>query len=66
MTPGVHLQESSDGGDQRYVTPEVAVLTRGADIIIVGRGVTQARDMVDTVVKYKNQAWSALAGKYLL
>ena len=66
MTPGVHLQVSDDGADQKYVTPETAVMTRGADIVIVGRGVTQARDVEAAVVKYKHQAWSALAGKYLL
>ena len=44
MTPGVHLSASSDAGDQRYVSPSVAIHERGADMVIVGRGVTRHGD----------------------
>ena len=40
MTPGVHRAVAGDGGDQKYVTPSKAIMERGADIVIVGRGVT--------------------------
>ena len=69
MTPGVHLSESSDAGDQRYVSPRVAVHERGADIVIVGRGVTNHGDsdqVLGAMLRYKHQAWAALADKYLL
>ena len=66
MTPGVHISVDSDGSDQRYVTPHTAVMDRGADVVIVGRGVTQAPDMVSAVCQYQHQAWAALTDKYLL
>ena len=69
MTPGVHLSESSDTGDQRYVSPRVATMERGADLVIVGRGVTNSGDndqVLQAMLNYKHQAWAALADKYLL
>ena len=66
MTPGVNIAVDNDGGDQRYVTPRSAVMDRGADIVIVGRGVTRAPDMLQALSQYKHQAWQALADKYLL
>ena len=39
MTPGVHLADSSDSGDQRYTSPGQAVLEKGADLVIAGRGI---------------------------
>ena len=42
MTPGVHLADSSDSGDQRYTSPAQAVQDKGADLIIVGRGICEA------------------------
>ena len=41
------------GGDQRYVTPRSAVLDRGADVIIVGRGITGASDPLQTARQYR-------------
>ena len=66
MTPGVHLASESDGGDQRYVSPATAVRERGADLVIVGRGVTRAQDMAAAVTRYKDEAWAALQEKYHL
>ncbi|KAK3867549.1 hypothetical protein Pcinc_027005 [Petrolisthes cinctipes] len=59
FTPGVQLDKSVDNLGQQYVTPRAAVLERGADIIIVGRGITQASDPVATAITYKQQAFSA-------
>ena len=36
MTPGVKIGEKSDNLGQQYNTPEIAVYTKGADVIIVG------------------------------
>lgn len=66
MTPGVNISVDSDGVDQRYVTPKAAVLDRGADLVIVGRGVTGSSDMVAAVSQYQAEAWSALADKYII
>lgn len=43
MTPGVKIDSTGDGLGQQYVTPKEAVLKRGADVIIVGRGITSAK-----------------------
>lgn len=40
-TPGVHLSQSSDGGNQQWNHPEKVVLG-GADVIIVGRGIVSS------------------------
>ena len=44
MTPGVHLADSSDSGDQRYTSPDQAVLEKGADLVIAGRGICAYTD----------------------
>ncbi len=68
MTPGVQLppdgQDDSDcaAGDglgQQYRTPRRVVLDEGADIIIVGRGILSAQDMVQQAERYRRSAWSA-------
>ncbi len=44
FTPGVSASSSGDGLGQRYVGPEEAVADRGADVVIVGRGVVGDRE----------------------
>ena len=41
------------------MTPKAAVLERGADVIIVGRGITQAQDSAAAAVTYKEEAFAA-------
>ena len=41
------------GGDQRYVSPRCAILERGADIVIVGRGITAASDPLRAAKEYR-------------
>lgn len=41
------------------MTPKVAVLERGADVIIVGRGITQAEDPAAAALVYKEEAYAA-------
>jgi len=64
MTPGVHLAVAGDGGDQRYVTPRQAVMERGADIVIVGRGVTGEVDQGEAARRYREEAWNTYKQKY--
>lgn len=57
FTPGVKLQKGSDSLGQQYVTPENAILEQGADVIIVGRGIIQAKDPVTVAKEYRDRAW---------
>jgi orotidine-5'-phosphate decarboxylase len=45
--------------DQRYTSPRGAVLERGADLIIVGRGITGASDPAGQAERYRQEAWQA-------
>ena len=59
MTPGVKINDSeaTEGLGQQYDTPESAVITRGADIIIVGRGVTHSPDPAIAAEMYRKAGW---------
>ncbi|EFA01834.2 Uridine 5'-monophosphate synthase-like Protein [Tribolium castaneum] len=59
LTPGVHLKSVGDNLSQQYNTPEVVVMDRGADVAVVGRGVTQAASPGDEARKYKEVLWAA-------
>ena len=61
LTPGVKL--SGSGGDglfQTYTDPSLAVRERGADLLIVGRGILEAPDRVQTAKLYAEAGYSAL------
>lgn len=58
IMPGIHIAAASDALGQQYKTPEVAIQA-GADIIIVGRGVTEASDPLATAEVYRKRAWDA-------
>lgn len=58
-TPGVRLgDESGDGLGQRYRTPKTAV-ENGASVIIVGRGIINAPDILVATLEYKEAGWQA-------
>ena len=66
MTPGVSLVSTGDNLGQNYVTVERAIEERGADIIIVGRGITSCADektMIEMAKKYKKLAWETFLNK---
>ncbi|KAF2396471.1 Orotidine 5'-phosphate decarboxylase [Trichodelitschia bisporula] len=65
FTPGVSLpppgQEGvrGDGLGQQYETPRDAVLGRGCDVVIVGRGILRAEDRAKEAERYRREAWRA-------
>lgn len=58
LTPGVKLSKSSDTLGQQYNTPEV-VINSGADLAVIGRGITEARDKLAATLEYKKELWRA-------
>lgn len=59
LTPGVRIDEKADGLGQQYETPENAVLERGADVAVVGRGVYGARNAAEAAQLYRDRLWAA-------
>ena len=66
MTPGVSLVSKGDSLGQNYVSIEDAIKERGADVIIVGRGITACSNetmMIETAKEYKELAWKSFLEK---
>jgi orotidine-5'-phosphate decarboxylase len=61
MTPGVKIDDSgaTEGPGQQYATPQSAVVTKGADVIIVGRGITHHSDPAAVVEMYRKSGWES-------
>ncbi|XP_028044000.1 uridine 5'-monophosphate synthase [Bombyx mandarina] len=57
LTPGVQLECSKDDFGQIYKTPEKVVVENGADVIVVGRGITAAKNPEVQAVAYKDALW---------
>jgi len=60
FTPGVNATSKGDNKGQQYCSPSEAVIAKGADIIIVGRGLTQSDDVVAAAEDYRKEGWNAL------
>lgn len=58
LTPGVKISEGGDLLGQKYKDPQ-SVVDAGADLAVVGRGITEAADKLATVIEYKKQLWAA-------
>lgn len=58
MTPGIKLQRGGDGLGQQYNDPKSAI-SRGSDILIVGRGVYRAEDPKLAAQEYQKAGWEA-------
>lgn len=59
LTPGCQISESNDELGQQYATPDVVVKEKGADIVVVGRGITKAKNAEETAKTYKEALWNA-------
>ncbi|XP_067127492.1 uridine 5'-monophosphate synthase [Centruroides vittatus] len=57
LTPGVKMSEGTDNLDQKYVTPDIAIKERGADVVIVGRGITEAKNIRETASAYRRASY---------
>lgn len=60
FTPGVNSSAIGDSKGQQYCSPAEAVMERGADIIIVGRGLIKSADIVTAAENYRTEGWAAL------
>jgi orotidine-5'-phosphate decarboxylase len=56
LTPGVQIGSKGDSLGQTYRDPR-DVVREGSDIIIVGRGITGAKDVVATATTYQELGW---------
>ncbi|XP_071051842.1 uridine 5'-monophosphate synthase [Onthophagus taurus] len=59
LTPGVQINESADDCDQRYTSPEAAINEKGADVVVVGRGITKSNDFGKIAEKYRRLLWES-------
>ncbi|XP_066580912.1 uridine 5'-monophosphate synthase-like [Prorops nasuta] len=58
LTSGVKLEKSLDNLDQQYNTPE-SIVNAGADLAVLGRGITEAANKLATILEYKKELWNA-------
>ena len=61
-TPGIHLTAKKDKGNQKYRTPEEALET-GVDLFIIGRGIYDAEDPLETIKEYQKRCFTELNNK---
>lgn len=57
LTPGVRIGVDTDSFDQRYTDPTTVMLERGTDIVIVGRGILQAKIRSEAAKLYRDKAF---------
>ncbi|KAK9874296.1 hypothetical protein WA026_002649 [Henosepilachna vigintioctopunctata] len=58
LTPGVQLDSTKDNLGQQYNSPE-KVIENGADIAVVGRGITKSADIAGSAEQYRRVLWDA-------
>ena len=71
FTPGINLPpegvrgdwKTGDGFGQQWRTPKEVVFKDGADIVIVGRGILNAKDRRREAERYRKAAWAAYSDR---
>lgn len=58
FTPGVSVEQNGDALGQQYNSPENAI-QNGADVLIVGRAITNAPDPVVAAKTFKDRGYAA-------
>jgi orotidine 5'-phosphate decarboxylase subfamily 1 len=59
FTPGVHLAHPGDNLGQQYTSPKQAIVDKGVDVIIVGRGIYEHSDPQLAARSYREAGWEA-------
>lgn len=57
LTPGVKLSKGTDSLGQQYQTPQKVLGELGSDVMIVGRGISQAADPAKEALRYREEGW---------
>lgn len=66
MTPGINLNPTPDALGQKYRTPTEAIIEDGTDIIIVGRGILEAKNLFMEASCYREISWQAYLERSVL
>lgn len=66
FTPGINLQAKGDAHGQTYNSPAIAFQERGTDVMIVGRGIYQAKNPMVASIAYKQAGWQATLNRNLV
>lgn len=56
FTPGIKLKSKTDSCDQQYKSPGEAI-QKGSDILIIGRGIINSDNILQTCREYQTEAW---------
>lgn len=64
FSPGIRLGGGDDNVGQAYSHP-VKVLEQGTDILIIGRGIYQAKDPISATREYRDLSWNLVEQEYL-